>query len=132
MRQQTRRTEAAGICPAERARVLEGMISPSDLVVRSLPVLLLVAGAAAGHFAGDAAGRAIAAPEIAAAGADFGALAGRVAGALAGALGAAVLLRLYRVEEGVPWPGQAGRPYPRALAVLYLAATGALAALWLA
>jgi len=53
-----------------------------------------------------------------------------VAGALAGALLAVGLLRLYRVEEGAPWPGQGDRPYPRALAALYLSATAALAAVW--
>ena len=55
----------------------------------------------------------------------------RVAGALAGALFAVALLRLYRVEEGAPWPGQGGRPYPRALAALYLSVTVALAVIWL-
>jgi hypothetical protein len=53
-----------------------------------------------------------------------------VAGALAGALLTVGLLRLYRVEEGAPWPGQSDRPYPRGLAALYLAATAALAAVW--
>ena len=58
-------------------------------------------------------------------GADVGALVGRVAGALAGGLLAVVILRLYRVEEGTPWPGQGDRAYPRALGALYLSATAA-------
>jgi hypothetical protein len=127
MRQTARRTAAAGQVSPESARVIEGMVPASDEVVKHLPVLALVGGVIAGHFCGDALGRATAA-EV---GADFGALAGRMAGALAGALLAVGLLRLYRVEEGAPWPGQGDRPYPRALAALYLSASAALVALWL-
>src|SRR5262249_30196365 len=111
--------------------ILEGWWVPmSDGLVKDLPVLLLVGGVIAGHFAGAAAGRAVVPAAAAEVGPAFGALAGRVAGALAGALVAVGLLRLYRVEEGAPWPGQGGRPYPRALAALYLSATAALAAVW--
>ena len=53
-----------------------------------------------------------------------------LAGALAGALLALGLLRLYRVEEGATWPGQGDRPYPRALAAVYLLATTILVAVW--
>ncbi len=130
MRRQTRRTAAAGQIPPERARILQGMIPVSDFVVKTLPVLLLVGGVMAGHFPGAAAGRILAPAAIAQVGPDFGALLGRVTGALAGALVAVGLLRLYRVAEGAPWPGQADRPYPRTLAALYLSATAALAALW--
>jgi hypothetical protein len=132
MRQQTRRTEASGQIAPERARMLEGMIPVSDLVVTNLPVLLLVGGVVAGHFLGAAAGGTITPAVVAEVGPEFGALVGRVVGALAGALLTVGLLRLYRVEGGVPWPGQADRPYPRALAALYLVATtAALAAAWL-
>jgi hypothetical protein len=130
MLRRTRHALAAGQIPPERARILEGRIPVSDVVVKSLPVLLLVGGVIAGHFAGAAAGRTIAPAEVAAVGADFGALVGRVAGALAGALLAMMMLRMYRVEEGAPWPGQGDRPYPHALAALYLAATAGLAAVW--
>jgi hypothetical protein len=147
----TRRAAAAGQMPLERARILGGLIEVTDIVVKYLPVLLLVAGVVAGHFLGAFAGRSLAPalawadadarvwvpglagnrlPTVAQVGADFGALAGRVAGALAGALLAVALLRLYRVEEGAPWPGQGDRPYPRALAALYLLASAALVVIW--
>jgi tRNA A-37 threonylcarbamoyl transferase component Bud32 len=131
MRGATRRAAAAGQMPPERARVLDATIPPSDEVVKGLPMLLLLGGVIAGHFGGAIGGGRIAPAALAGVGADFGALAGRVAGALAGALLAVALLRLYRVEEGTPWPGQGERPYPRGLAALYLAATAALAAAWL-
>jgi tRNA A-37 threonylcarbamoyl transferase component Bud32 len=128
MLQETRRSAAAGQIPMERAVILRGMVPVSDQVVTGLPVLLLAAGVIGGHFAGAAVGRTVApAGEF---GPDFGALVGRVAGALAGALLAAGLLRLYRVEEGAPWPGQGDRPYPWALAALYLSATVAMAVAW--
>ena len=101
----------------------------SVAVVLWLPELLLVGGVIAGHFCGAAAGRSIASATLTDVGADFGALIGRVAGALAGALLAVGLLRLYRVEEGIPWPGQGDRPYPRALAVMYLSVSAVLAAI---
>ncbi len=130
IRGQTRQLAAAGKMPPEKARILQGLHPESSLVVETLPVLLLVGGVTAGHFAGEAAGRAIVSPAFAALGADLGGLIGRVIGALAGALLAAGLLRLYRVEDGAPWPGQGDRPYPRALAALYLAVAAVLVALW--
>jgi hypothetical protein len=118
-----RQGAAGGHISPEAARITEAWIPVSDNVVKNLPVLLLVGGVIAGHFAGAAGGRTIAPAAV-----EYGALVGRAAGALAGALLAVGLLRLYRVEEGVPWPGQGDRPYPRALAALYLLATAVLAA----
>jgi Protein kinase domain len=122
-RRMMRRGAAGGQISPEAAQILEARLPVSDHVVKNLPVLLLVGGVLAGHFAGAAAARTIAPAAI-----DFGALVGRVAGALAAALVAVGLLRLYRVEEGAPWPGQGDRTYPRALAALYLLATAVLAA----
>jgi hypothetical protein len=48
-------------------------------------------------------------PMLAVAAAPFG---------LLGGLLAVALLRVYRVEEGSPWPGQANRACPRLLAAL--------------
>jgi hypothetical protein len=41
------------------------------------------------------------------------------------------VLRLYRVEQSAPWPGQGNRAYPRALAAAYLLVTAILSAVWL-
>jgi hypothetical protein len=124
-----RRLTATGQMSTEAARILEERIPVSALVVRNLPGLLVVGGVIAGHFPGEAVGGLIGSAAFAEFGAELGALVGRVAGALAGALLAVGVLRLYRVEEGA-WPGQGDRPYPRALAALYLSATAALAAAW--
>jgi hypothetical protein len=131
MNRTTRRATEGGQLSPEMGRILTGRMPVTDAVVSSLPVLLAVAGVVAGHFPGAAAGRALVPATAADAGAEFGALAGRVIGAVVGAVLAMVVLRLYRVEAGAPWPGQGDRPYPRALAALYLAATVALAAAWL-
>jgi hypothetical protein len=116
----------AGQIPPERNTLLKGLIPVSDLVVRHLPVLLVIGGVTAGHLLGAAVGRTGAPTAFARVGAEFGALAGRSGGALAAALAAMGLLRWYRVEERVPWPGHEDRPYPRGLAALYLVATAAL------
>jgi hypothetical protein len=126
----TRSTVAAGKISPEMGRIVVEQLPVSVNVVKHLPVLLLVGGVIAGHFAGAAVGRPIAPAEVAAIGVDLGALIGRVVGALVGALLTVGLLRLYRVEEGALWPGLGARPYPRALAALYLSATAALAAVW--
>jgi hypothetical protein len=128
---ETQRAAAAGQIPPERAHVIKALMPWSDqvVIVKYLPVLLLVGGAIVGHFPGAAGGRTIAPAAVAEVGADFGALVGGVVGALAGALLAVGLLRLYRVEESTPWPGHGNRPYPRALAALYLSAAAALTAL---
>ncbi len=125
-----RRLTATGQMSPEAARILEGSIPESVHVVRNLPGLLMVGGVFAGHFPGAAVGAAIGSGAMPGFGAEVGALVGRVAGALAGALLAVGLLRLYRVEEGAPWPGQGNRPYPHTLAALFLAATATLAAVW--
>jgi hypothetical protein len=127
MQQMTGHAAAAGQLPLERAQILNEMNPVSVNVVKYLPMLLLVGGVLAGHFPGAAIGRAIAPEAVAEVGADLGALVGRVAGAVLGALLTVGLLRLYRVEEGAPWPGQGNRAYPRALAALYLAATAGMA-----
>jgi hypothetical protein len=131
MNRTTRRATEGGQLSPEMGRILTGRMPVTDAVVSSLPVLLAVAGVVAGHFPGTAAGRALVPATAADAGAEFGALAGRVIGAVVGAVLAMAVLRLYRVEAGAPWPGQGGRPYPRALASLYLLATVALAGAWL-
>ncbi len=82
----------------------------------------MLGGAVAGHFPGVALGATLAAPYTGF-GAALGGLIGRATGGLLGGLLAMALLRAYRVEEGSPWPGQAGRPYPRFLAALCCAAT---------
>jgi hypothetical protein len=130
MRRETRRSAEAGQMPRERARIVEGMIPVSDAVVTYLPVLLLLGGVVAGHYYGAAFGRALAPAAAEQVGPEFGALGGRVAGALAGAILTVGLLRVYRVEEGAPWPGQGDRPYPRLLAALFLAASAATAVVW--
>ncbi len=130
MRQLPRRTASAGQMSPELAHILQRKVPESDLVVENLPVLLLVGGVVAGHFAGEAAGRALVPAAFAELGTEFGALVGRLAGALAGAPLTVGLLRLYRVEEGAPWPGHGDRPYPRALAALYLLGSAALATVW--
>lgn len=122
-RRMMRRGAAGGQISPEAALITQASLPVSDHVVKNLPVLLLAGGVLVGHFGGADATWIIAPAAL-----DFGALIGRVAGALAAALVAVGLLRLYRVEEGAPWPGQGDRPYPRALAALYLSATGVLAA----
>jgi hypothetical protein len=126
-----RRMTSQGQIPSERGRILESNVPAADAVITGLPILLLVGGAIAGHYTGEAAGQATASTASAEIGAFLGSLIGRVAAALVGALLSVWLLRRYRVEEGSPWPGQADRPYPRALAVLYLAVSAVLAVVWL-
>jgi tRNA A-37 threonylcarbamoyl transferase component Bud32 len=118
-----RRMERSGELLAGKVRLREGSVS--DCLIQSTPALLMLGGTVAGHFPGVALGAAAAA-RYTHLGAALGGLIGRLAGGLLGGLLAVALLRAYRVEEGSPWPGQAGRPYPRLLAALYLAVTVAL------
>jgi hypothetical protein len=108
---------ASGKMATEKARLLKAATPPSNAVVKNLPALLLVGGAVAGHFGGSALGNGL---NPATSVVELSALVGRVSGTLAGALLTVGLLKLYRVEEGTPWPGEADRPYPRALAGLFL------------
>src|SRR5207237_8750399 len=66
----TRRATAGGQISPEMGRILAGRIPITDLVVKNLPVLLAVAGVAAGHVPGAAAGRARAPPAVADVGAE--------------------------------------------------------------
>jgi hypothetical protein len=52
----------------------------------------------------------------------LGGMYGRLVGLGVGAALTVLLLRLYRVEAGRPWPGRGDRPYPWPLAGLYVVA----------
>ncbi len=117
MRETFRRLERSGQLLAHKARLMQGMFVASDGLIKFTPVLLMIAATVAGHFLGAAV-----APNVPL-GVALGGLIGELTGGLLGGLLAMALLRVYRVEEGAPWPGQADRPYPRLLAALYLALT---------
>ena len=114
MRENYRRLERSGQLLPDQARLMQAMFVSSDGLIKFTPALLILGGTVAGHFLGVAA-----APLSVA----LGGLIGELTGGLLGGLLAMVLLRVYRVEEGSPWPGHAGRPYPRLLAALYVAVT---------
>ncbi len=126
MQETFRRLERSGQVPAHKAWVMQGMFVASDGLIKFTPVLLMIAATVAGHFLGAAV-----APNVPL-GVALGGLIGSLAGGLLGGLLVMALLRAYRVEDGAPWPGQAGRSYPRLLAALYLAVTLGLFVLLLA
>ncbi len=114
-----RRLERSGELLPDKVRLVEGLVS--DWLIKAVPSILMLAGAVAGHFPGAALGAALAAAQYTSFGAALGGLIGRLTGGLLGGLFTVAVLRLYRVEDDSPWPGHAGRPYPRLLAALYLA-----------
>jgi predicted Ser/Thr protein kinase len=111
-----RKHERSGKVASDKVQLLATTVP--GCTVKLTPLLLMCAGVFAGHFAGAALGELLAAEHYRLFGAAAGGLLGRLLGGLLGGLLAVALLCAYRVEAGKPWPGNAGRPYPRGLAVL--------------
>jgi hypothetical protein len=114
-----RRKAAAGEIPQDKVRLLEPHVR--DVVVAYLPAVVLPLAVLAGQLIGAAADSTA-----------VGGLIGRSVGLALGAVLTVVIFRLYRVEAGRPWPGQADRPFPWPLAGVYAVAAVTLAViLWL-